>query len=847
MVGKAVEAAGQLDELSQQELDQIVKEMALAGVDNHIQLAELAVEETEMGVYEDKITKNLFATENVYHDIKDKKAKGIINKDSTTGIIEVAEPVGVIAALIPATNPTSTTLFKALIALKAGNPIIFSFHPQAFESSKETARIMRNAAIEAGAPEACIQWIEPCSEERTEKLMKHSDVSLILATGGGSMVKAAYSSGTPAIGVGPGNVPAYIEKSANLKQAVHDIITSKTFDNGTVCASEQTLLIDKEVSANVKELFANYHTYILDETETEKLEKVAIDPETKAMNPEVVGQSATKIAEMAGIEVPTDTVLLLVPLQGIGAGYPLSREKLSPILGMQEVSDYKEGIEKIIEVVNFDGLGHTAVLHSSQQQVIDEFRDKVKTGRLLVNNPSTFGAVGDIYNHLSPSMTLGCGTFGGNSTTANVTVDQLYNVKRLTDRKVEREWIKLPQEIYFNSGSLSQLSNLEGEKAVIITDEVMEELGYVEQVAKYLEQAQIDYKVFSEVEPDPSVKTVMEGKEVLEDYEADIIIALGGGSPIDAAKGMRLFYEHPEIDFRDLKLRFMDIKKRAYKFPRLGDKAKFVAIPTTSGSGSEITSFTVITDKENHVKYPLVSYELTPDLAIVDSKLAMSLPPEMTAYTGLDVLTHGIEAYVSVMASDYTDPLALQAIKLVFDYLPRAYKNGTEDKTARAKMHNAACIAGMSFTNAFLGINHSLAHILGSKFEISHGLANALLLPHVIKYNAQAPTKFAHYPNYSYHQAGERYNQLAKELGLKADNLEEGINNLTQEIKNLMVTLNLPLSIADLGIDKQEFESKIEEMARIAYSDQATIANPRKPLVSELEDIYSKAYYGLEI
>lgn len=832
--------------MSQEELDRIIKEMALAGVDNHIRLAELAVEETEMGVYEDKITKNLFAVENVYHDIKDKQTKGVINQDSTTGIIEVAEPVGVIAALIPATNPTSTALFKALIALKAGNPVIFSFHPRAFESSKETARIMRNAAIEAGAPEGCIQWIEPSSEEMTDKLMTHSDVSLVLATGGGSMVQAAYSSGTPAIGVGPGNVPVYIEESADLKQAVHDIIASKTFDNGTVCASEQTLLVDKEVSSRVKELFVSYHTYILDEAERKRLEQVAIDSETKTMNPEVVGQSATKIAEMAGIEVPDDTVLLLVPLQGIGAGYPLSREKLSPILGVQEVSNYKEGIEKIIEVVNFDGLGHTAVLHSSQQQVIDEFKNKVKTGRLLVNNPATFGAVGDIYNHLPPSMTLGCGTFGGNSTTANVTVDQLYNVKRLTDRKVEREWIKLPPEIYFNPGSLSQLSNLEGEQAVIITDEVMEELGYVQQVTEYLNQAQIDYRVFTEVEPDPSVTTVMEGKEVLAACEADIIIALGGGSPLDAAKGMWLFYEHPKTEFRDLKLRFMDIKKRVYDFPELGTKAKFVAIPTTSGSGSEITSFTVITDKENQVKYPLVSYELTPDMAIVDSKLAMTLPPKMTAYTGLDVLTHGIEAYVSVMASDYTDPLALQAIKLVVEYLPRAYKNGSEDKEARAKMHHAACIAGISFTNAFLGINHSLAHVLGSKFELPHGLANALLLPHVIKYNAQPPTKFAHYPNYSYHQAGERYTELARELGLQAANRKEGVNNLIQEIKELMAALDLPLSIAGLGIDKQEFDSKVTEMAKIAYSDQATIANPRKPLVSELEEIYRKTYEGLK-
>jgi acetaldehyde dehydrogenase/alcohol dehydrogenase len=836
-------AASQLEDMSQEELDAIVREMALAGVDSHIDLAKMAVEETGMGVYEDKITKNLFSTENVYHDIKDKKTKGVINDDPLTGITEVAEPVGLIAALVPATNPTSTTLFKSLISLKAGNPIIFSFHPRAFESSQETARIMRQAAQRAGAPEDCIQWIEPSSEKATSKLIQHSDTALILATGGGSMVHAAYSSGTPAIGVGPGNVPAYIEKTADIDQAVHDVVTSKTFDNGTVCASEQTLLVDTEISDRVQEILTGYHTYILDKKEKEKLEEVAIDLEVNAMNPEVVGKSADEIAQMAEIEVPEDTVLLLAPLQGIGPSHPLSREKLSPILGFMEVSDSEEGLDKIQQVMNFDGLGHTAVLHCNDEEIINEFRNRVKAGRLLVNNPATFGAIGDVYNHLTPSMTLGCGTFGDNSTTDNVTVDHLYNVKRLTDRKQEREWVKLPQEIYFNSGSLAQLSNLTGEKAVIVTDEVMIELGYVKRVKDYLEQAGIDYKVYSGVEPDPSVETVMEGAEILENSGADIIIALGGGSPMDAAKGMWLFYEHPEIEFRNLKLRFMDIKKRTYQFPELGEKAKFVAVPTTSGSGSEVTSFTVITDKENHVKYPLVSYELTPDMAVIDPELSQTLPPEVTAYTGLDVLTHGIEAYVSVLGSEYTDPLALKAIKLVFKYLPRAYRNGAEDREAREKMHHAACIAGMAFTNAFLGINHSLAHVLGSRFEISHGTANAVLLPHVIRYNSQPPTKFSHYPNYPYPEAKEKYVEISRQLEISdKEEAEERIEDLIQAIKSLMSQVGAPLTISELGIKKNKFADQVEEMATIAYSDQATVANPRKPRIEELKKIYWEAY-----
>ncbi|MGM0471705.1 MAG: bifunctional acetaldehyde-CoA/alcohol dehydrogenase [Bacillota bacterium] len=842
LVDNGIKAADSLNQMNQQEIDQIVAAMAKAGVDNHIKLAKLAVEETGMGLYEDKITKNLFATETIYHDIKDKQTRGVINNDQAQGIVEIAEPVGLIAALIPATNPTSTILFKSLIALKAGNPVIFSFHPAAFECSKKTAQVMHQAAVEAGAPEGTIQWIEPCSKKTTAKLMEHSDLSLILATGGSSMVKAAYSSGTPAIGVGPGNVPAYIEESANLKQAVYDVVASKTFDNGTICASEQTLIVDQAIIKQVKRLLRHYHAYILDEGEIKQVEEVAINSETKTMNSQVVGQSAVQIAQMAGIEVPEETTLLVAPLAGIGTDYPLSREKLSPILGLIEVEDYNAGIERIIDVIRFDGMGHTAVLHSHNKEVINRFKNQIKAGRLLLNTPATFGAVGGIYNNLTPSLTLGCGTFGGNSTTANVSVEQLYNIKRSPQRKIEREWIKLPQEIYFNPGSLAQLGSLTGEKALIVTDQVMQELGYVKQATDYLEQAGIDYQVFAEVEEDPAVETVTTGTELAVEYGADIIIALGGGSPLDAAKGIWLFYEAPETDFTDLKLRFLDIKKRVYDFPRLGQRSKFVAIPTTSGSGSEITSFAVITDKKEGVKYPLVSYQLTPDVAIIDANLARTLPPKTTAYTGLDVLTHAVEAYVSVMSSDYTDPLALQAIDLVFEYLPRAYNNGAKDRQAREKMHHAACIAGIAFSNAFLGINHSLAHILGSKFNLPHGLANAILLPQVINYNAAVPTNFAHYPNYRYHTAAKQYQEILKHLGISANTTDEAVTTLIDKIKELITELDVPLSLAQVGIERSEFESQLEEMATIAYSDQSTTANPRKPLIRELEEIYRQAY-----
>ncbi|WP_434640141.1 bifunctional acetaldehyde-CoA/alcohol dehydrogenase [Thermoanaerobacterium thermosaccharolyticum] len=841
LVSKAQEAQKKFMSYTQEQIDAIVKAMALAGVDKHVELAKLAYEETKMGVYEDKITKNLFATEYVYHDIKNEKTVGIINENIEENYMEVAEPIGVIAGVTPVTNPTSTTMFKCLISIKTRNPIIFSFHPKAIKCSIAAAKVMYEAALKAGAPEGCIGWIETPSIEATQLLMTHPGVSLILATGGAGMVKSAYSSGKPALGVGPGNVPCYIEKSANIKRAVSDLILSKTFDNGVICASEQAVIIDEEIADEVKKLMKEYGCYFLNKDEIKKLEKFAIDEQSCAMSPAVVGQPATKIAEMADFKVPDGTKILVAEYEGIGPKYPLSREKLSPILACYTVKDYNEGIKKCEEMTEFGGLGHSAVIHSENQDVINEFARRVRTGRLIVNSPSSQGAIGDIYNTNTPSLTLGCGSMGRNSTTDNVSVNNLLNIKRVVIRKDRMKWFKIPPKIYFESGSLQYLCKVKKKKAFIVTDPFMVKLGFVDKVTYQLDKANIDYEIFSEVEPDPSVDTVMNGVKIMNSYNPDLIIAVGGGSAIDAAKGMWLFYEYPDTEFETLRLKFADIRKRAFKFPELGKKALFIAIPTTSGTGSEVTAFAVITDKKRNIKYPLADYELTPDIAIIDPDLTKTVPPSVTADTGMDVLTHAIEAYVSVMASDYTDALAEKAIKLVFEYLPKAYKNGN-DEVAREKMHNASCMAGMAFTNAFLGINHSMAHILGGKFHIPHGRANAILLPYVIKYNAEKPTKFVAYPQYEYPKAAERYAEIARFLGLPASTVEEGVESLIEAIKNLMKELNIPLTLKDAGINKEQFEKEIDEMSDIAFNDQCTGSNPRMPLTKEIAEIYRKAY-----
>ncbi|HOP99567.1 MAG TPA: bifunctional acetaldehyde-CoA/alcohol dehydrogenase [Acetivibrio clariflavus] len=844
LVDKAQTALEKFMEFDQEKIDNIVKEMAMAGLDEHMRLAKMAVEETGRGVYEDKCIKNIFATEYIYHNIKYDKTVGVIRENDYEDYVEVAEPVGVIAAVTPVTNPTSTTMFKSLIAIKTRNPIIFAFHPSAQKCSAEAARVVRDAAVKAGAPEDCIQWIEQPSIEATQMLMNHPKVALILATGGAGMVQAAYSTGKPALGVGPGNVPCYIEKTADVKRAATDLILSKTFDNGMICASEQAVIVDKAISKEFEKFMKENKCYFLNSEETRKLEKTAIDEVKCAMNPAVVGQPAYKIAKMAGFEVPEDTKILIAKLNGVGPEYPLSREKLSPILAYYIVDGWEQGIRIAEEMVEFGGLGHSAVIHSENEKVIDEFARRIKAGRLIINSPSTHGAIGDIYNTNMPSLTLGCGSFGRNSTTDNVSAVNLINKKRVAKRRVNMQWFKIPEKIYFQAGATQYLEKMPDiSKAFIVTDPYMAKLGYVDRVLYYLRKRR-DYvhcEIFSEVEPDPSVDTVLKGYDLMKKFQPDVIIALGGGSAIDAAKGMWLYYENPDTDFNSLRLKFMDIRKRVFKFPKLGKKAKFVAIPTTSGTGSEVTSFAVITDRKNNTKYPLADYELTPDVAIIDPEFVMTVPPSVTADTGMDVLTHAIEAYVSVMASDFTDGLAIKAIQLVFEYLPRSYKNGN-DKLAREKMHNASCIAGMAFTNAFLGINHSLAHKLGGEFHIPHGRANAILLPHVIEYNASKPSKFVSYPKYETFIADRKYAEIAKALGLPATTVEEGVKSLIKAIRDLMKELNLPMTIAECKVDKKEFLSKVPMLAEKAFEDQCTTANPRLPLIKELEEIYIKAY-----
>ena len=660
------------------------------------------------------------------------------------------------------------------------------------------------------------------------------------------MVKSAYSTGKPALGVGPGNVPCYIEKTAEIKRAVTDLILSKSFDNGMICASEQAVILDREIADEAIEFMKENACYFLYDEELRKVEDVVINKEKGAVNPVVVGQSAYDIAKMAGVEVPRDTKILVAPIDGVGPNYPLSREKLSPVLALYIVEGYEEGIRRAEEMVAFGGMGHSAVIHSEDEKVIDLFSERIKAGRLIVNSPSTHGAIGDIYNTNMPSLTLGCGSFGNNSTTSNVSAVNLINKKRVARRRVNMQWFRIPQRVYFESGSTQYLEKMPDiSRAFIVTDPAMVELGYVDRVLYYLRKRR-DYvhsRIFSQVEPDPSIETVKRGTAEMNEFKPDVIIALGGGSAMDAAKAMWLFYEYPETDFTALRLKFMDIRKRTYKFPKLGRKARMVAIPTTSGTGSEVTSFTVISDNEKNTKYPLADYELTPDVAIIDPDFVMTVPSRITADTGMDVLTHAIEAYVSVMASDYTDAMAMKAIQLVFEYLPRAYRDGS-DRRAREKMHNASCIAGMAFTNAFLGINHSMAHKLGGEFNIPHGRANAILLPYVIEYNAQKPTKFTSFPKYEHYIADEKYAEIAKYLGLPASTTEEGVASLVKAVRDLMKELDMPSTIAECGISRDAFEAKVETLADKAFEDQCTTANPRMPLVKELEEIYRRAYTG---
>jgi len=851
LVENATKALDQFMNLDQEQIDYIVAKCSVAGLDQHGTLAAKAIEETKRGVFEDKATKNLFACEYVVNNMRHLKTVGVISEDPVTGITEIACPVGVICGITPVTNPTSTVIFKSLISLKTRNPIIFSFHPSAHECSKAAAIVIRDAAVAAGAPENCIQWIESMSMEATSALMNHPGVATILATGGNAMVKAAYSCGKPAMGVGAGNVPAYINASANTEQAVNDIVLSKSFDNGMICASEQAAIVDAEIYEETVATFKRYRAYFANKKEKAMLEKYLFGVEKKAdypnarLNPVIVGMNAYNIAKNAGFEVPEGTAIICAECKEVGVNEPLSKEKLSPVLAFFKSKDTEDGFRLAKEMVEFNGLGHSAAIHCATQQMADEFGKLVKAMRIIWNSPSTFGGIGNVYNSFLPSLTLGCGSYGNNSIGGNVSAVNLINVKKVGKRRNTMQWFKVPQKIYFERNSIQYLQSCRDVKKVfIVTDRSMVDFGFVNKITEQLNMRRnpVQIQLFCDVEPDPDITTVRRGVELMEAFRPDTIIALGGGSSMDAAKGMWVFYEHPEVDFDDLKQKFMDIRKRAFKYPELGRKSKLICIPTTSGTGSEVTPFAVISDKANNKKYPLTDYSLTPTVAIVDPEFTTNLPPRATAMTGMDVLTHAVEAYTSVMANDYTDGLCLQAIKMVFEYLPRAVKSGKTDLESREKMHNAATIAGMAFANAFLGMGHSLAHKIGAEFHTVHGHTCAIVLPEVIRYNGQVPTKLSVWPKYNVYKCDKKYEDIAKLLGLSFTTTEEAVEAFAVAVENLTKEIGLQTKFSELGIDKEAWESKLDTIAVLAYEDQCSPANPRVPLVADMKEILKKLY-----
>lgn len=839
---KGQEALKELSKKSQHEINDIVHQMSMAAVDQHMHLAKLAYDETGRGIYEDKAIKNLYASKYIWNSIKDNKTVGIIGEDKQKGLTYVAEPIGVICGVTPTTNPTSTTIFKAMIAIKTGNPIIFAFHPSAQQSSKYAAKVILEAATKAGAPKDCIQWIEVPSIEATKQLMNHKDIALVLATGGSGMVKSAYSTGKPALGVGPGNVPTYIEKTAHIKRAVNDIIGSKTFDNGMICASEQVMVVDKEVYTDVVKEFKLHQTYFVNKNELQQLEDAIMNEDKTAVKPDIVGKSAVDIAKLSGISVPEKTKLLVAEIDGIGKDYPLSREKLSPVLAMVTAKSTGHALQICEDILKFGGLGHTAVIHTEDSQLQQKFGLKMKACRVLVNTPSAVGGIGNMYNELIPSLTLGCGSYGRNSISHNVSAVDLLNIKTIAKRRNNMQWFKLPPKVYFEENSVMYLTEMDNvERVMIVCDPGMVNIGYtdiVEQVLRRREN-QPQIKVFNEVEPNPSTHTVYKGLEMFINFQPDTIIALGGGSAMDAAKAIWMFFEHPETSFFGAKQKFLDIRKRTYKITK-PKNAKFICIPTTSGTGSEVTPFAVITDSETHVKYPLADYALTPDIAIVDPQFVLSVPKDVAADTGMDVLTHAIESYVSVMASDYTRGLSLQAIKLTFDYLKSSVQEN--DKHSREKMHNASTMAGMAFANAFLGISHSIAHKIGGEYGIPHGRTNAILLPHVIRYNAKDPQKHALFPKYDFFRADTDYADIAKFLGLKGNTTEELVDALANAVYDLGCSVGIDMNLKSQGVTEELLHSTIDRMAELAFEDQCTTANPKEPLISELKGIIETAY-----
>ncbi|WP_343449309.1 bifunctional acetaldehyde-CoA/alcohol dehydrogenase [Micromonospora oryzae] len=852
LVSDGLKALAEYDRFTQEEIDRIVRKASVAALDRHAELAQLAVTETGRGVFEDKAVKNIFACEHVTHSMARVRTVGIISRDEIDGIVEIADPVGVVAGITPVTNPTSTTIFKALLALKTRNPIVFAFHPSAQRCSVEAARTVRDAAVAAGAPEHCVQWIEQPSVEATTALMHHPGIATILATGGNAMVRAAYSAGKPALGVGAGNVPAYVEASAKLKRAVNDIVLSKAFDNGMICASEQAVILDEAVADAALDEFRALHAYVASAQDKAKLEALLFP--AGRLNPDVVGRSAEWIAERAGITVPPRTSIILAEVDRVGPDEPLTREKLCPVLAVLRAPTREQGLRYAEEMVEFHGLGHSAVIHTEDEALVEEFGQRVKAVRIIWNSPASQGGIGDMYNAFLPSLTLGCGSYGRNSVSNNVSAVNLVNIKRIGRRTNNMQWFKVPSKIYFEPNALRYLAEMpDVHRVTVVTDATMTRLGFVDRVNRILQRrpGHIALQIIDDVEPEPSVETVDRGAALMRSFQPDTIIALGGGSAMDAAKVMWLRYEHPEVVFDDLREKFFDIRKRAFAFPTLGEKARLVCVPTTSGTGAEVTPFAVITDRRTGKKYPLADYALTPTVAIVDPVLTASMPRAIAADSGFDALTHAIEAYVSVYANDFTDGLALHAIRLVFANLERSVTGGdagpaaTGDAAeARERMHNAGTIAGMAFGSAFLGIVHAMSHTLGATFHIAHGRTNAVLLPHVIRYNGTVPSKLSGWPKYESYRAPERFAEIARTLGLPAATPAEGVESLAAAVERLRDAVGIEPSFAAIGVDEAAFEAALPQQALNAYEDQCAPANPRMPMLDDMQQLMRAAYHG---
>lgn len=846
-------AQKEFSKYTQEQVDKIFKAAAIAANQARIPLAKMAVEETGMGVIEDKVIKNNYAAEYVYNKYKNVRTCGVLEEDKNFGIKKIAEPVGVIAAVIPTTNPTSTAIFKTLIALKTRNGMIISPHPRAKKSTIEATKIVLEAAIKAGAPKDIIAWIDVPSLELTNMLMQSADI--ILATGGPGMVKSAYSSGKPALGVGPGNTPAVIDESADILLAVNSIIHSKTFDNGMICASEQSVIVLDSIYDKVRNEFLKRNCYILNPEETEKVRKTIII--NGALNAKIVGQKATRIAELAGINVPENTKILIGEVESVEMSEEFAREKLSPVLAMYRAKNFVDAVDKAYRLIEDGGLGHTSSIYINtltEQEKLQTFYSTMKTYRVLVNTPASQGGIGDIYNFkLTPSLTLGCGTWGGNSVSENVGVKHLINVKTVAERRENMLWFRTPEKVYIKRGclpvALEELKNVMNKKRVfIVTDSFLYKNGYTKVITDKLNEMGIEHATFFDVQPDPTLASAKEGAKILTDFNPDCIIAVGGGSAMDAAKIMWVLYEHPEVEFLDMAMRFMDIRKRVYTFPKMGEKAYFIAVPTSAGTGSEVTPFAVITDETTGIKYPLADYELLPKMAIVDANMMMDAPKGLTSASGIDAVTHCLEAYASMMATPYTDALAKEALGKIFKYLPRAYENGANDPEAREEMANAATMAGMAFANAFLGVCHSMAHKLGAFHHIAHGIANALLIDEVLRYNSQeAPVKMGTFPQYGYPNTLRRYAEIAESVGITGNNDEEKLENLIKKIDELKETIGIKPTIRDYGVDEKDFLATLDEMTEDAFDDQCTGTNPRYPLMSEIKDMYLQAYYGHKV